>query len=62
MRHPAQQWFTIQNVGPSPSRRSGHAMVSNGTRLFVLGGLLEVCTLADESELIHVLETGMYFL
>ena len=37
-------------------------MVSNGTRLFVLGGLLEAGTVADEGELIHVLETGMYVL
>ena len=51
----------MQIMGPSPSRRSGHAMVSNGTRLFVLGGLLEAVTVADEGELIHVLETSMYF-
>ena len=36
-------------------------MVSNGTRLFVLGGETETGTYPDESELIHVLETSMYF-
>jgi hypothetical protein len=49
IRHPAQQWFTIQKMGQSLSRRSGHAMVSNGTWLFVLGGLLEAGTVADDS-------------
>ncbi|KAH9972693.1 hypothetical protein BJV77DRAFT_1131089 [Russula vinacea] len=44
-----QQWFTIQKMGQSLSRRSGHAMVSNGTWLFVLGGLLEAGTVADDS-------------
>ena len=37
-------------------------MVSNGTRLFVLGGALEAGTPVDETEVIHVLETSMYFL
>ena len=46
---------------PSPSRRSGHAMVSNGTRLFILGGRSEAGAPADEIEVIHVLETSMYF-
>ena len=36
-------------------------MISNGTQLFVLGGASEMGTQADESELIHVLETSMYF-
>ncbi|KAH9995850.1 hypothetical protein BJV77DRAFT_211716 [Russula vinacea] len=52
-----QQWFTIQKMKPSPSGRSYHAMISNGTQLFVLGGASEMGTQADESELIHVLET-----
>ena len=62
IRHPAQQWFTTQNVGPSPSGRSYHAMISNGTRLFMLGGKSEANAPADEIEVIHVLETSMYFL
>jgi hypothetical protein len=49
-------------MGPTPSGRSDHAMVSNGKRLFVLGGTLELFTPADKTEVIHVLETSMYFL
>ena len=36
-------------------------MISNGTRLFVLGGGSEAGAPADETEIIHVLETSMYF-
>jgi hypothetical protein len=35
-------------------------MVSNGTRVFVIGGNLEDGAQADESALIHVLETSTY--
>jgi hypothetical protein len=49
-----------QNVGPSPSGRSGHAMALNGTRVFVLGGESSVGTRPDESALIHVLDTSTY--
>ncbi len=38
MRHLAQQWYMFQNMGPSPSRRLGHAMASHGTWIFVVGG------------------------
>ena len=51
----------IQIMGPSPRGRLDHAMVSNGTRLFVLGGALEAGTPVDKTEVIHVLETSMYF-
>jgi hypothetical protein len=37
-------------------------MVCNGTRLFVLGGASEAGTPADETEVIHVFETSVYFL
>jgi hypothetical protein len=47
-------------MGPSPSGRWSHAMVSNGTRVFVIGGNLEDGAQADESALIHVLETSTY--
>jgi hypothetical protein len=60
VRHPAQRWFTFQNMGPSPSRGSGHAMVSDGTRVFVLGGSSGDVQ-ADGTILIHVLDTSMYF-
>jgi hypothetical protein len=48
----------FQNMGPSPSGRSGHAMASNGTRVFVLGGESSAGAQADETALIHVLDTS----
>ena len=52
----------FQNMGPSPSGRSGHAMASNGARVFVLGGESSAGAQADEAALIHVLDTSMFFL
>ena len=37
-------------------------MACDGTRLFVLGGALSPGAQADEANLIHVLDTSMYFL
>ena len=37
-------------------------MVSDGRRVFVLGGVLSPGAQADESKLIHVLDTSMYLL
>jgi hypothetical protein len=37
-------------------------MACDGTRVFVLGGLLSPGVRADETKLIHVLETRMHFL
>ncbi len=61
IQYPAQQWIAFQDIGPSPSGRSGHTMASDETRMFVLGGTLSVGAQADESKLVHVLDTGMYF-
>ena len=36
-------------------------MVSNGSRAFMLGGNVAAGTQADETALIHVLETSTYF-
>ena len=36
-------------------------MVSNGSRVFVLGGKLTAGAQADETPRIHVLETSTYF-
>src|SRR5882762_3056249 len=49
-------------MGQSPSGRFGHAMACDGTRVFVLGGRLSPGVQVDETKLIHVLDTGMYFL
>ena len=50
----------LRNMG-NPRERLGHAMVSNETRVFVLGGKLATGAQADELALIHVLETSTYF-
>ncbi|KAF8499883.1 hypothetical protein F5888DRAFT_117731 [Russula emetica] len=52
-----QRWTMFQDISPSPSGRSYHAMACDGTRVFVLGGKL-----SHEAKLIHVLDTSMYFL
>jgi hypothetical protein len=51
----------FQKEGPSPSGRSSHAMASSGTLVFMLGGRLAAGAQADETALIHVLETSTYF-
>jgi hypothetical protein len=60
MRNTAQRWFKLHTVGPSPHRRSSHAMASDGTRVFVLGGHSKRAR-SDEISLIHVFDTSMYF-
>ncbi|CAL1695132.1 unnamed protein product [Somion occarium] len=55
-----QRWYMFQKMGPAPSARSGHAMASVGSRVFVLGGLggesLDP-TKPEDPTLIHVLDT-----
>ena len=53
----AQRWFKFHNVGPIPHRTSDHAMASDGTWVFVLGGYPQ----ADGISLIHVFDTSMSF-
>ena len=62
MRNAAQRWFIFQNVGPSPGGRSCHTMASDGTRIFVLGGISSTDDRADETTLIHIFDTSMYSL
>jgi hypothetical protein len=59
MRNAAQRWFKLHAVGPSPHRRMYHAMASDETRVFVLGGNSEGAR-SDEVSLIHVFDTSMY--
>jgi N-acetylneuraminic acid mutarotase len=33
-----RRWYTFQNMGPSPSPRSGHSMTAYGKQIIVLGG------------------------
>ncbi|TFY62846.1 hypothetical protein EVJ58_g3607 [Rhodofomes roseus] len=56
-----QRWYMFQKMGPAPTPRSGHAMASMGSRVFVLGGLggesLGNPAKSDDPTLIHVLDT-----
>lgn len=62
IRNPAHRWSISQKKGPSPSGRSGHAMASHGTWVFLLGGESSADPQADETMLIYVLDTSSYFL
>ena len=37
-RIPTKRWYTFQNMGPSPSPRSGHGLTAAGDKVFVVGG------------------------
>lgn len=37
-RIPTRRWYTFQNMGPSPSPRSGHGMTAVDDKIIVLGG------------------------
>ncbi|KAI8980785.1 hypothetical protein BD414DRAFT_420720 [Trametes punicea] len=55
-----QRWYMFQKMGPAPSPRSGHAMASMGSRVFVLGGLGGESLNTQKPEdptIIHVLDT-----
>ena len=58
-RYTDQRWYMFQNMGPAPSARSGHAMSSMGSRVFVLGGESFTPTRGDDHGIIHVLDTSL---
>ncbi|TQS35169.1 hypothetical protein Golomagni_04417 [Golovinomyces magnicellulatus] len=43
----SRRWYTFQNMGPSPSSRSGHSMTAYGKHIIVLAG--EPSTVAKDS-------------
>lgn len=49
----------FQNMGPSPSGRSGHAMASIGTKIFVLGGESFSPAKGDDPSITHLLDTSV---
>ncbi|KAF8492353.1 galactose oxidase [Russula emetica] len=55
-----QRWFKCHNLGLRPRRRAYHAMASDGTRVFVLGGY-SAGAQSDEISLIHTFDASMYF-
>ncbi|KAH8757171.1 hypothetical protein BGZ57DRAFT_719241, partial [Hyaloscypha finlandica] len=55
----SRRWYTFQNMGPSPSPRSGHSMTAYGKKLMVLGG--EPSSLEDRPEdlaIVYLLDTS----
>ena len=54
-----QRWYMFQNMGPAPSPRSGHAMASMGSQVFVLGGQSVDSEKPENSASVHVLNTGV---
>jgi hypothetical protein len=52
----------FQNMGPAPSGRSGHAMASAGSKVFVLGGESFTTPRPDDPGMIHVLDTSSSYL
>ncbi|KAI0276355.1 hypothetical protein BGY98DRAFT_1168580 [Russula aff. rugulosa BPL654] len=50
------RWFKVSNMGTSPCKRRYHTMASDGTRVFVLGGISQD-TRTDQLSLIHVFDT-----
>ncbi|KAF3912713.1 hypothetical protein ABW21_db0207834 [Orbilia brochopaga] len=58
-RIPSRRWYTFQNMGPSPSPRSGHSMTTFGTRIFVKGGEPSVQTTnPEELTYLYILDTA----
>ena len=55
----SRRWYTFQNMGPSPSPRSGHSMTAYGKQIVVLAGEPSSAP-RDPGELsmVYVLDTG----
>ena len=55
----SRRWYTFQNMGPSPSPRSGHSMTSYGKQIVVLAGEPSSAPRdPGELSLVYVLDTG----
>ena len=54
-----QRWYMFQDMGYSPRGRSGHAMASIGSKVFVIGGESSVPS-GDDPDVIHVLDTSQF--
>ena len=54
----SRRWYTFQNMGPSPSPRSGHSMTAVGKTVVVVGGEPSSATTAvNDLELVYCLDT-----
>ena len=57
-RIPSRRWYTFQNMGPSPSPRSGHSMTAVGQSVVVVGGEPSSATSqVNDLSIVYVLDT-----
>lgn len=55
----SRRWYTFQNMGPSPSPRSGHSMTTVGKSIVVLGGEpSSAATAVNDLGILYVLDTA----
>ena len=55
----SRRWYTFQNMGPSPSPRSGHSMTAYGNQIVVLAGEPSSAPRdANELSLVYMLDTA----
>ncbi|EPS36797.1 hypothetical protein H072_9633 [Dactylellina haptotyla CBS 200.50] len=58
-RIPSRRWYTFQNMGMSPSPRSGHSMSTYGSKVVVMGGEPSVqAANPEELTFVYVLDTA----
>ncbi|CAD6957225.1 hypothetical protein CF336_g5179 [Tilletia laevis] len=55
---PNKRWYTQANVGPAPSERSGHGLVSVRSEVVILGGENMSGVRCDDPGTIHILDTS----
>ncbi|KOS19927.1 Tip elongation aberrant protein 1 [Escovopsis weberi] len=54
----SRRWYTFQNMGPSPSPRSGHSMTTIGKTIAVIGGEPSTSSAAhNDLGLLYILDT-----
>ena len=54
-----RRWYTFQNMGPSPSPRSGHSMCTHEDRIYVIGGLPSLAPEEpEEFKFMYILDTS----
>ncbi|KAG0650252.1 Tip elongation aberrant 1 [Hyphodiscus hymeniophilus] len=55
----SRRWYTFQNMGPSPSPRSGHSMTAYGKQVVVLAGEPSTATReAQDLSIVYLLDTN----
>lgn len=52
-------WYRFKNMGPTPKARSGHAMVSMGSKIILVGGESAPPSPPEDPTIIHVLDTSL---